>query len=77
MTPLFQVVLRGYDRRQVDQVIEIAENAVDQPDVAASARAVQAIADFRAKPLVVLRGYDREQVEQHLLQLSAVLAGSR
>ncbi|MCP2322361.1 DivIVA domain-containing protein [Hamadaea flava] len=70
----FTIVLRGYDREQVEKEIRAAENALGYQDPAAAAKAAQSIAEFRANGLVVLRGYDREQVDHHLDRLSAELA---
>ncbi|NUT06838.1 MAG: hypothetical protein HOV76_25510 [Hamadaea sp.] len=69
----FTIVLRGYDREQVDKVIRAAQDALAYQDPAAAARAAQSIADFRANAFVVLRGYDREQVDQHLTQVLSEL----
>ena len=60
--PEFDVVLRGYDRPQVDTVIEDALRALVSPGAATIT------ADrLRAAELdVVFRGYDRNQVADYL-----------
>ncbi|WP_433790051.1 hypothetical protein [Actinoplanes sp. CA-252034] len=57
----FTIVLRGYDRGQVDAELGRASAALDAEDAAQRARAREALraADFT----VVLRGYDRAQVD--------------
>lgn len=65
--PGFTVVARGYDRGQVDAVIDRVNGAHDSGDQAriAEARSAAAAADFT----VVLRGYDRAQVDAYLRTL--------
>lgn len=61
--PGFTVVLRGYDRRQVDDILRRAVEALaaGRPDLRSAA--VQALRE----PLRVrFRGYDRRQVDRHL-----------
>jgi DivIVA domain-containing protein len=69
--PGFTVVLRGYDRGPVDDLLELARQALaaDRPDLRAAA--VQALRE----PLPVrLRGYDRAQVDSHLARVAQLLA---
>jgi hypothetical protein len=53
--PRFTVTLRGYDRRQVDELVD-------------KARTGQDVRDQIPNLVVVLRGYDRQQVENYFNQ---------
>ena len=68
--PGFSVVLRGYDRKHVDALLERAVHAMtDRPDLRA------AVAREISQPVpVVLRGYDRQQVDSHFGRVSQVLS---
>jgi DivIVA domain-containing protein len=60
----FTVVLRGYDRAEVDSLVERVHDATasDSPTARASARE-----ELRRRVLRVrLRGYDRAQVDEYL-----------
>jgi DivIVA domain-containing protein len=70
-TPGFSVVLRGYDRGQVDDLLEHAAQAITskRPDLCA------VVAQALRKPLNVrLRGYDRAQVDDLLGIVAKALA---
>jgi DivIVA domain-containing protein len=71
--PGFTVVLRGYDRAQVDSLVARAQRALDEPPgpQRAAARAELDGAAF----IMVLRGYHRGEVDEHLRQLAARLGG--
>jgi DivIVA domain-containing protein len=73
--PEFLVVLRGYDRAQIDALVGSALEALrapDRPDLRAS------FAQALREPLLVrLRGYDRAQVDTYLSRLAATLGVSR
>jgi DivIVA domain-containing protein len=58
----FSVVLRGYDRAQVDKVLNPAVTALDSGDARQRAAARDALHSSAFD--VVLRGYDRAQVEE-------------
>ena len=58
----FTVILRGYDRDQVDAVLRQADRALASGDATACAAAAAALK--RADFTVVLRGYDRPQVDE-------------
>ncbi|GAA4606669.1 DivIVA domain-containing protein [Actinoplanes octamycinicus] len=68
----FTVVLRGYDRGEVDRAIAQAEQALDSGSEfsRAAARDTLAAATF----MVRLRGYDRAQVEAHVNRLRQALS---
>jgi DivIVA domain-containing protein len=69
--PGFSVVLRGYDRGQVDDLVERARQALlgDSPDLRAS------LARELSQPIAVrLRGYDRMQVDNLRRLLAVALA---
>jgi DivIVA domain-containing protein len=70
--PSFTVVLRGYDRRQVDALLRQATDALASSDARLRETTRQAL----AKPAlrVQLRGYDREQVHLYLRQAAQELA---
>ncbi|MBV1856047.1 DivIVA domain-containing protein [Catellatospora tritici] len=60
MSPDFTVVLRGFDREEVDHLLaEFAAGHLTAEDLT------------RVEFTVVLRGYDRDQVRQHLALLAA------
>jgi DivIVA domain-containing protein len=69
----FAVVLRGYDRAQVDATIEAGRAAAvhGSDDERSAARAMLTDVTFD----VVLRGYDRIQVDAAVTGLIAALAG--
>jgi DivIVA domain-containing protein len=67
----FRIVMRGYDRAQVDQLVARAEEAANSDDAALRAAAKRALEDPQL--LVVLRGYDRRGVERALDELKARL----
>jgi DivIVA domain-containing protein len=70
----FTVVLRGYDRSQVDVVISRAQGALSGDGAAAQREARAELEASRAALRVVARGYDRIQVDAFLDQLAADLA---
>ena len=57
----FTVVIRGYDRGQVDAAFAKAETFAAAGDTAAAKQVLTGV-DFT----VVLRGYDRGQVDAHI-----------
>ncbi|WP_157240555.1 hypothetical protein [Catenuloplanes japonicus] len=61
MTSDFAVVLRGYDRGQVERLIGQADAALASPDEAVRGSAREALQNPALA--VVLRGYDRGQVD--------------
>ncbi|MDI1466301.1 DivIVA domain-containing protein [Catellatospora sp. KI3] len=66
MAPDFTVVLRGFDREEVDALLaEFAAGALAPEDLT------------RVHFTVVLRGYDRDQVQQYLTLLAAGPAPQR
>jgi hypothetical protein len=67
----FRIVLRGYDRRQVDELIARTEAAVNSDDAPLRAAAKRTLENPGL--LVVLRGYDRHGVEQALEKLRSRL----
>ena len=70
----FTVVLRGYDRPRVDQVVSGAQGALSAGGDASRRQAWAELAAARATLTVVARGYDRIQVDELLDQLAADLA---
>jgi DivIVA domain-containing protein len=71
----FTVVLRGYDRPQVDRVLTDAEAAASTGDESVRAAAREALTNVSFT--VVLRGYDRQQVDQQVSRLRQVLSATR
>lgn len=70
--PDFAVVPKGYDRAEVDFLIDRVDGALttDNPSFRAMvAREVQA-----AQPQVAKRGYDRSQVDEFLTRTAALLS---
>lgn len=70
--PQFRVVLRGYDRSPVDDLVEVVRVAAASADPEVRARTAEALRAVRLP--VVLRGYDRTQVDAYLEQAAATLA---
>jgi DivIVA domain-containing protein len=71
-TPDFTVVLRGYDRRQVDALLQQAWDAIGSSDAQLRETTRRALAEPALR--VRLRGYDREQVHLYLRQVAQELA---
>jgi DivIVA domain-containing protein len=68
----FNLALRGYDRQQVDMVVERAEKATASSDPALRAAVRE---QLRAPNFsVVLRGYHRHEVDSFLKAMLAELA---
>ncbi|MEV4347804.1 DivIVA domain-containing protein [Actinoplanes sp. NPDC049596] len=67
----FVVVLRGYDRVEVERVVSLAEAALASGNEVSRAAARTAIGE--AQFTVRLRGYDRGEVDQELARLRQVL----
>jgi DivIVA domain-containing protein len=67
----FSVVLRGYDRTQVDTLLQRAGEAVRSTDPALRASVAAQLRE--PKLSVVLRGYERREVNSVLDRLRAVL----
>jgi DivIVA domain-containing protein len=67
----FDLALRGYDRLQVDVMVQRAEVASASTDPALRARTCQELRSVQFA--VVLRGYQRAQVDSFLKAVSAEL----
>ena len=67
----FAVVLRGYDRAEVDGVVLRVNDALKSDNLEARASAKEELRD-QAFP-VRLRGYDRAQVDEYLRQAALQL----
>jgi len=67
----FEVVLRGYDRAEVDAVVQRVEEALnsDSAEVRASVRQELRGLSFSVR----LRGYDRPQVDSYIREASSQL----
>lgn len=61
--PRFRVALRGYERRQVEECVQMARLSQRDPAAAEALRVRLRSAPFD----VVLRGYDRHEVERYFL----------
>ncbi len=71
----FATALRGYDKRQVDELVGLGQNAL-ATDVPTQRRVVRTQLDTaRAALPIALRGYDIAEVDAYLKRLSAALAG--
>jgi DivIVA domain-containing protein len=68
----FDVVLRGYDRAEVDATVRAVTAALESQDPAVRSAAGQGLASrtFRRN----LRGYDSEQVDAFLREAASMLA---
>ena len=72
--PEFVVVLRGYDRAQVDAAVRLAHEALVSGD---RVRCAEAVAELGGTAFDVrLRGYDRSQVDGYLERMLAALAAT-
>lgn len=72
--PGFVVVLRGYDRAQVDAAVRVAHDALLSGDSATCAEAATDLAGITFA--VRLRGYDRNQVDDYLQRMGAALSAT-
>jgi DivIVA domain-containing protein len=72
--PDFVIVLRGYDRAQVDAAVRVAHDALLSGDSATCAEAATDLAGIAFD--VRLRGYDRNQVDDYLQRMGAALAST-
>jgi DivIVA domain-containing protein len=72
--PGFVVVLRGYDRAQVDAAVRLADDALASGD---RVRCAEAAAELGGAAFNVrLRGYDRDQVDDYLQRMLGALAAT-
>ena len=69
----FTVVLRGYDRTEVDQALGRAEAALSS---GSDSQRAASLGELRKEFTVVLRGYDRGQVDGAVGTLVAALNGA-
>lgn len=74
--PSFDIVLRGYDRAQVDQFVALLRAADGDTSAPAPAREGVRLPGTYAAPAfdVVLRGYDRTRVDPVVRRVVATLA---
>jgi DivIVA domain-containing protein len=70
--PDFAVVPRGYDRAEVDFLIDRVDGALTTDNPAFRALVAQEVQ--AAQPQVTPRGYDRAQVDDYLTRTAALLA---
>lgn len=69
--PDFTIALRGYDRQQVEALVQQASAAIESSD----ARLRESTREALAEPtlLVRMRGYDRQQVDDYLDRMAKLL----
>lgn len=67
----FTIVLRGYDRGQVDALLRQVDDALASTDLTVREAAAEAVRGATFE--MVMRGYDRDQVDQLLRRLPAEL----
>lgn len=67
----FTVVLRGYDRAQVDALLRQVNEALASEDLARREAAADAVRDATFE--VTWRGYHRQQVDHFIRRLPALL----
>jgi DivIVA domain-containing protein len=70
--PNFAVVPKGYDRAEVDSLIDRVDGALTTENP--TFRALVAREVRAAQPQVAPRGYDRSQVDEFLTRTAALLA---
>jgi DivIVA domain-containing protein len=75
MAPRFMVMMRGYDRAEVDQLLGRAEQAAASSDAALRAAVCHELQTTRFRDR--LRGYSRVQVDQKVQQLVGELRTDR
>jgi cell division septum initiation protein DivIVA len=70
--PEFTIALRGYDRQQVEVLVQRASEAIGSSDP----RLREATREALVEPtlLVRMRGYDRQQVDDYLGRVAQLLA---
>ncbi|WP_341719244.1 DivIVA domain-containing protein [Micromonospora sp. FIMYZ51] len=73
----FTTALRGYEKRHVDQLVELGQNALAAGSPARRSAVKLEIDAARAALPVALRGYDSAQVDAYLERLSAALASEK
>jgi DivIVA domain-containing protein len=71
-TPGFRLVMRGYSRPQVDEVVAYVRKVLASPDAAQHARLREQLSD--ASFDIALRGYDRDEVDAYLDRVARQLA---
>lgn len=71
-TPQFRLVMRGYSRPQVHEVVVYVRTVLAAGDAAQHARLREQLSD--ASFDVVLRGYDRGEVDAYLERVAKQLA---
>ncbi|MFI5491636.1 hypothetical protein [Actinoplanes sp. NPDC051859] len=62
MTASFSLCLRGYDKSQVESVLQLADEALASDDAARRTAMREMLQNVRFE--IVLRGYYREEVDQ-------------
>jgi DivIVA domain-containing protein len=70
--PDFAVVPRGYDRSEIDFLVDRLDGALTTDNNAFRALVAQEV--LAAQPHVATRGYDRAQVDDYLTRTVAMLA---
>lgn len=70
----FQVVLRGYDRRQVDAFVDRIEGTLGRGPLAGPAMSLE---EAKVAFDVVLRGYSRQEVEAQIAEYRQELRSRR
>lgn len=73
-SPAFTSGMRGYDKNEVDQLIQQGHDALASGQASKCYEARAEIDNARETLTVALRGYDRQQVDVFLSSLSAELA---
>jgi DivIVA domain-containing protein len=71
-TPKFRLVMRGYSRPQVHEVVVYVRMVLASPDAAQHARLREQLSD--ASFDIALRGYDRDEVDAYLDRVARQLA---
>lgn len=71
-TPQFRLVMRGYSRPQVEEVVVYVQTVLASPDATQHARLREHLP--HAVFDVALRGYDRDEVDAYLDRVAKHLA---
>ena len=74
-TPMFTTSLRGYDERQIDELVGLGRDALASGIPAQRSAAKAQIDSARTDLAAALRGYHAEEVDAYLDRLAAELGG--
>jgi DivIVA domain-containing protein len=71
----FEVVLRGYNRQEVDAFVDVVQTALRADDPSARLKALEGIGGPAFA--VTMRGYNKRQVDDYVIAALAALRGTK